>query len=308
MNIILTSPRTVSFNIDAHDKGYTFGQLPQQLSKSIPYGSAWIIEANDRRGAAWPTFVSGMRPPKISALTTADLNACTGWKPYEDLVTQGATYVDNGTEIFGAYEHVLGSGNLQELSGYESLLNAYINACAGDNQMIFWAARGCSSAEFTITNWDCDASIEAGTWNLVDASMAEASNARYLRVRSHLQDWLGVSIDELASLLDLSPTTIVNLTKPGRLVRPKTVRKMMIVYGLLSEFQRTIGRQTALTWARTVGYRLLAERDLNTFEQYISTHIFPSVERRPRGESVFGGDDAELALKPAASIGRPSRI
>jgi len=128
------------------------------------------------------------------------------------------------------------------------------------------------------------------------------------RLRADLQSWFGASVDELAVLLDLSPTTIVNLSKPGRSVRPKTVRKMRAIHGLLRELQRVLGPMAALAWARTSGRRLLEDGDLTAFEQFVNARIFPTVKRKLSGKAHFGSDDAELVLKEGAAIGEASRF
>jgi len=127
-------------------------------------------------------------------------------------------------------------------------------------------------------------------------------------VRADLQAWFAVSVDDLALMLDLSPTTIVNLGKPGRTVRARTARKIRSVHGLVKELQRVMGAQSALAWARTVGRRLLVDGDLMSFEQFVSTHIFPTASDLYRGTARFGSDDAELVTKERAPVGRASRL
>lgn len=128
------------------------------------------------------------------------------------------------------------------------------------------------------------------------------------RTRAELQAWLGASIDDLALLLDLSPTTLINLSKPGRSVRAKTVRKMAAVHGLLKELQRVVGTPAALTWARSSGRRLLADGDLAAFEQFVNTRIFPTKLLRPKGAAHFGDEDAELLVKQLPPAGKPARF
>lgn len=297
---------SVSCLADLTDAKFAVTPLPQQLSRSIPYGSAWVIETKGPNGALWSNYA--LQAPTISASTTIDFNAVTGVGFSEQDFTQEMAFFDSPQKKYISGGLLTFPKSLLGFGSQDSMLCAYIDACTDHNELLFWGMRGCSKAELKITHWDYDLGLQSDPWDTFDASIMAGSNSRYLKVKSDLQDWFGVSVDELAALLDLSPTTVVNLTKPGRVVRPKTVRKMMIVYGLLSEFQRVMGQQTALTWARTVGYRLLSDGDLQEFEQFISTHIFPTLERKPRGESAFGSDAAELSMKPSAAIGRPSRI
>lgn len=164
-------------------------------------------------------------------------------------------------------------------------------------------------AEFEITLWE---SFASNVYFVdVDArplSIPQPGSPLQL-IRSELQTWLDASIDDLAVLLDLSPTTLVNATKLGRIARPKTVRKLMVVHGLLRELQRVLGVHAALTWARTSGRRLLADGKLSDFEQYVSTHIFPdALNRRAASPPTFGDHEAELDLVPTSPVGRPSRI
>ena len=128
------------------------------------------------------------------------------------------------------------------------------------------------------------------------------------RARLELQNWLDSSVDDLADILGLSPTTLINISKPGWTVRPKTVRKMMSVHGLVRELQRALGVHAALTWTRTIGRRLLADGRLLDFEQYVSTHVFPTAPSKRQMLDQFIADDGELELKPSSPIGRPSRI
>ncbi len=163
-------------------------------------------------------------------------------------------------------------------------------------------------AEFKITLWESLASnLYFGDSPAQRLSLPAPASPLQL-IRSELQTWFDASIDDLAMLLDLSPTTLVNAMKPGRTTRPKTVRKMMVVHGLLRELQRVLGVHAALTWARTGGRRLLADGKLSEFEQYISTHIFPEPLRGSIRSRSFGDHDAELDLMPLQPVGRPSRI
>jgi hypothetical protein len=166
-----------------------------------------------------------------------------------------------------------------------------------------------SLAEFEITLWESFASgLYFGDSPVQPLSLPLPSSP-LLRIRSELQTWLDASIDDLAILLELSPTTLINATKPGRTARPKTIRKMMVVHGLLRELQRVLGAHAALTWARTGGRRLLADGKLSDFEQYISTHIFPEPLHGGGAHSrSFGDHDAELDLIPLQPVGRPSRV
>lgn len=165
-----------------------------------------------------------------------------------------------------------------------------------------------SLAEFEITLWESFASgLYFGDLPVQPLSLPLPASPLQ-RIRSELQTWLDASIDDLATLLELSPTTLINATKPGRTARPKTVRKMMVVHGLLRELQRVLGAHAALTWARTGGRRLLADGKLSDFEQYISTHIFPEPLHGSTRLRSFGDHDAELDLIPLQPIGRPSRV
>ena len=137
---------------------------------------------------------------------------------------------------------------------------------------------------------------------------ATEASAKLTGLRYDLQTWLEASIDELSLMLELSPTTLVNLVKPGRVVRLKTIRKMTVVHGLLRELQRALGSAAALTWTRTVGRRLLADGKLWEFEQFISTHIFADETTRQTDVKKYWGNDFDLDLKRLTPAGRPSRI
>jgi hypothetical protein len=162
-------------------------------------------------------------------------------------------------------------------------------------------------AEFGLEFWEQNR--DGNIFELTASNGADNHNerSRFDQIRSDLQMWLEVSVDELARLLDLSPTTIINMTKPGRNVRPRTARKLLVVHGLVRELQRTIGAAPALTWTRTTGRRLLAEGRLIEFEQFVSTHIFPAASQ---GQDAvqFGRDDIELATKELRPVGKSSRF
>jgi len=162
-------------------------------------------------------------------------------------------------------------------------------------------------ASFKITLWETFAATTTPSLAYYDA-LPDAVISPLVTVRAELQKWLEASLDDLAVMLDLSPTTLVNLAKPGRTVRPKTVRKMVSMHGLLRELQRALGSNAALTWSRTVGRRLLIDGKLLDFEQYISTHIFVDDTTRKTPLTQSWGDGPELNLKSIAPIGRPSRI
>lgn len=288
------------------NKEYETTPLPQLLSKLIPYGSEWVIESSDSLQFPCLVYAGGAGAPRIScdAASLTEPTLLDQFALYEEI-----QIIDTKRKFTDVVIGTAGFPNSAiDLTAVDSRLHAYLDASAQNLEFAFWAMQGCGTAGLKITHWDYDASPDLSNWTEVDASVISAPQERFSRIRNELQSWLDVSVDELAKLLELSPTTVVNLTKPGREVRPKTVRKMMVVYGLLAEFQRVMGSQKALTWARTVGYRLLAAGDLQEFEQYISTHIFPTLERTPRGAATFGDNEAELAMRPSAVIGRPSRI
>jgi plasmid maintenance system antidote protein VapI len=284
---------------------YETKPLPQLLSKLVPYGSEWVIESSDSL-CQFPCLVyaGGTRAPTIScdAAGPSEATRLDPFSLYQEIIDTKRRFIDFAIGTVGFPNSPI------DLSAVDSRLRTYLDASSQGLEFAFWAMEGCGAAGLKITHWDYDATPNAGDWVEFDATVFSSPQERFSMVRKQLQSWLDVSVDELAKLLDLSPTTVVNLTKPGRDVRPKTVRKMMVVYGLLNEFQRVMGSQKALTWARTVGYRLLVAGDLREFEQYISTHIFPTLERRPRGATTFGDNEAELVMKPSAAVGRPSRI
>lgn len=256
------------------DDSYILNPLPQKLSTAVPYGSLWVVEAKDYCGSK--SIVYAGDPPQSSAKLTFS---------------------------------VIGSlASSVDLIPADLKLRAYAEAYKEGREFPFWAVQGCMDADFTVTYWDFISDPQQGPWDQIDATILAGPNARYDNIKMRLQQWFGVSVDELASLLSLSPTTLINLAKPSHVVRPKTVRKMMIVYGLLNELVRVVGAESALTWARTIGYRLLSEGNLGDFERFVSTRIFPTLDRVPRDSRVFGDNDVELDLKPAQPIGRPSRI
>jgi len=214
--------------------------------------------------------------------------------------TGSGVTIDAATLASPQYTSYVTDGSLRQLCGKQDRLS---------ESLAQWVPTGYVAAKFDVIWLD---NSPAAASNIEDqiASTEQINDAtlRFQQVRAQLQDWLGASVDELAELLDLSPTTIVNLTKPGRNIRPKTVRKMMAVYGLLSEFQRVVGMESALAWARTTGRRLLADGRLSDFEQFLSTRIFPIPHRAFMGAAKFGDNDAELVTKPGPAVGRPSRI
>ncbi len=165
------------------------------------------------------------------------------------------------------------------------------------------------SAEFDVVYWEnSPAGAFVDTPIQTVAGDRDRVHSRMEQVRADLQVWLAASVDDLAMLLDLSPTTIINLSKPGRNVRPKTVRKMLAVHGLVRELQRVLGEPAALAWTRSAGRRLLSEGRLYEFEQFISTHIFPTTLPGSGGSVYFGSADAELATKEQKPVGRADRL
>jgi len=284
---------------------YSGSVLPQELSKAIPYGSTWVIEGSDFFGLPKGLVYAGTRPPEIKTQLTAEANLITNINLGEDYfpLLNRRIYAQKqpGLTDFGLVKRVLPSCT----SSLDVLQSAYQEAYKALAEFPFWAMQGCTSADFTVTHWE---SSSVPNWHAFDTTALNTPNLQFAQVRMQLQEWFGVSVDELAELLSLSPTTIVNLTKPGHVIRPKTVRKMMIVFGLLKEFQRIMGHQTALTWARTIGYRLLIEGNLRDFEQFISTHIFPTLEKQPRSIANFGDSDAEFNVQTSTAVGIPSRL
>jgi hypothetical protein len=162
-------------------------------------------------------------------------------------------------------------------------------------------------AAFKITLWESFPST--ATWSqTTPAKLPNDNISPLVAVRFELQDWLEASIDDLALMLDLSPTTLVNLSKPGRTVRPKTVRKMVAMHGLLRELQNVLGSNAALTWSRTFGRRMLLDGRLLDFEQYISTHIFADDATRKTPLLQKWDASPSLNVTSIAPVGRPSRI
>lgn len=144
-----------------------------------------------------------------------------------------------------------------------------------------------------------------------DESLSQSTpqvDSRLSRIRLDLQSWLNASVDDLAMLLRLSPTTIINFSKPDRTVRPKTARKMVVVHSLILELQRVIGTESALAWTQTVGRRLLLDGDLTTFEQFVSSAIFPEPASRNLRSTHFGNDTSELLTKPLTPIGTVTQL
>jgi hypothetical protein len=282
------------------DADYAAKPLAQELSLGIPYGSDWVVEPYDPSGQfACMAFAGGMHAPRISC-DAAGWDGGTLASPFpiiEDAIRK--TISDFTLSSVGFPKSILALSN-------DALLRKYVDALIQGTVCAFWAAYGCGLAGLKITHWDQVTPSKRS--DAADVSVMSAEQTRFSKVKSQLQEWFGVSVDELAALLDLSPTTIINLTKRGRGVHPKTLRKMMAVYGLLAELQKVVGRQTALTWARTVGYRLLSGGDFEQFEKYISNHIFPTVSRAPSGAATFGDSDVELVMKASAAVGRPSRL
>jgi hypothetical protein len=127
-------------------------------------------------------------------------------------------------------------------------------------------------------------------------------------MRRDLQTWFAASVDDLAQLLGVSPTTIVNLSKPGRVVRTKTIRKLRSTHGLLNELQRAIGQPAALLWARTVGRRMLMDGDTIGFEQFVNSRIFPTIDRRPQIKIPANVDETDLILAEQPYVGRASQL
>ena len=90
------------------------------------------------------------------------------------------------------------------------------------------------------------------------------------RMRRELQKHLVVSVDELAVMLGLSPTTVINATKSNARTRPTTIRAFMRLY-----------------------YR--------TFPEQMTV-----LERQDHG--LRFGDDIALKIKPGAPIGKARRL
>jgi hypothetical protein len=169
-----------------------------------------------------------------------------------------------------------------------------------------WERGTCDPAIFHVTYWE---SLKSGFIDEPLEAPRQTSNydEDLRKIRTDLQAWLGVSVDELARLVNLSPATVVNLGR-GRRARPKTARKVLAVHGLLRELQSAIGTSAALAWCRTTGRRLLEEGRQSEFEMLISIRLFPAPRRTARATSSFGDFDADFPMKLAPPIGRPSRL
>lgn len=80
--------------------------------------------------------------------------------------------------------------------------------------------------------------------------MAKATSTSLGRMRSRLETSLFVSVDELAKLLKLSPTTVVNATKPGANPRPKTIRAFHRLYYKIFPSEKHFGANIDLKLKR----------------------------------------------------------
>lgn len=164
------------------------------------------------------------------------------------------------------------------------------------------------AAEFELVGWLFQ-SIDGVIEELADnEAYLEANDDQYAKIRKDLQNWFAASVDDLARILDISPTTVVNLSKPGRSVRTKTVRKLRGMHGLLSELQRAIGQQAALSWSQSVGRRMLLAGDMQGFEQFVNTRIFPTADRKLTLKMPANVDETDLVLAKQPYVGRASRF
>ncbi len=165
-----------------------------------------------------------------------------------------------------------------------------------------------SAAEFELVGWLFHSIDDVANGLPEHVDYVQSDDDQYASIRKDLQEWFAASVDDLARILDISPTTIVNLSKPGRSVRTKTVRKLRGMHGLLSELQRVIGQTAALSWARSVGRRMLLDGDMEGFEQFVNSRLFPTVDRQSRIKVSANVDETELVLAKNSYVGRVSRL
>jgi hypothetical protein len=256
-----------------------------------PSGRRWNIEAESLPWDASTYLVSSLYPQIDFTIAKSDLNDLT---IYTESIGPINAYCPTNSYVISSGESaadLLVRSAEQRLS---SLLDSHVR-------------RTRALAAFKVTLWETFEAPATSPDAFCEAVSSDVESPLLL-VRSELQQWLEVSLDDLAFMLDLSPTTLVNLTKPGRTVRPKTARKVVALHGLLRELQRALGSNAALTWSRTVGRRLLMDRRVLDFEQYISTHIFADDFSRKTPLAQTWDDSPSLTVKSIAPVGRPSRI
>ncbi len=73
------------------------------------------------------------------------------------------------------------------------------------------------------------------------------------KIRSSLQRWLGLSLEDLAKLLDLSKATIVYINAPDRKVRPMTANKVLNLYGTVVPMVEAKGEEYTRAWFAATG-------------------------------------------------------
>lgn len=132
-------------------------------------------------------------------------------------------------------------------------------------------------------------------------------------IADRLQEWLGLTIDDLAAIADISKTTIHYWHREHGKPRPATVRRLLRAYALVQALIVRRGVEGTATWLRS-GHpsplELLKAGDFEAVEDNASSVLFSATSRQPDYAAYVAEDineDAPSIAAPTAPLRRASR-
>lgn len=94
------------------------------------------------------------------------------------------------------------------------------------------------------------------------------------RVRSELQTWFNVSLEDLANLLGIAKATLIYIDRSGRSPRPSTTRKLMDVHAIASALIANRGNEVGRTWLSRDGLAALRDGGVAALDRAVSAAIY----------------------------------
>ena len=126
-----------------------------------------------------------------------------------------------------------------------------------------------------------------------------SSELFWRRIRDELQSRFGMSLRDLAPLLNVAYPTIVNLGKMRH--QPRTARAVERVHAVTSALVRALGDDTARAWLRNEGVTLLRGKGFARFRQaalqaaYGTPRLPKRAIRFDEEPELVGREDADLS-------------
>ncbi len=147
----------------------------------------------------------------------------------------------------------------------------------------------------------------------VEAPLPKSSVLDPVAIADRLQGWLGLTIDDLAAIANISKTTIHYWHREHGKPRPATVRQLLRAYALVQALIAQRGVEGTAIWLRS-GHPspldLLKAGEFQAVEDNAASQLFSTVSRRPDYGAYLSeelDEDRPSTASPTPSLRRASQ-